>query len=70
MPDEEFLLRAVMPGEQVDAMMAARPSRAGYTPEAAPLLALLRKLAAQPRARDVVVERPGLRIALHAGASV
>jgi oxaloacetate decarboxylase alpha subunit len=70
MPDEEFLLRAVMPGEQVDAMMAARPSRAGYTPEAAPLLALLRKLAAQPRARDVVVERPGFRIALHAGASV
>lgn len=70
MPDEEFLLRAVMPPEQVDAMMAARPSRAGYTPEAAPLLALLRKLAAQPDARDLVVERPGFRIALHAGASI
>ena len=70
MPDEEFLLRAVMPGDQVDAMMAARPSRAGYTPEAAPLLALLRKLAAQPQAHDIVVERGGMRIALHAGASL
>jgi pyruvate/oxaloacetate carboxyltransferase len=30
--DEEFLLRAVMPPEQVDAMQAAGRSRAGYTP--------------------------------------
>lgn len=67
MPDEEFLLRAVMPPEQVDAMKAAGRSRATYTPEAAPLLALLRQLAARPQARDIVIERPGLRIALHAG---
>jgi oxaloacetate decarboxylase alpha subunit len=67
MPEEEFLLRAVMPAEQVDAMKAAGRSRSTYTPEAAPLLALLRKLAAAPQVRDIVVERPGLRIALHAG---
>jgi oxaloacetate decarboxylase alpha subunit len=70
MDDEEFLLRAVMPGDQVDAMLAAGRSRATYTPQAAPLLSLLRQLAARPTARDIVVERPGLRIALHAGASL
>ncbi|GAO56031.1 MULTISPECIES: biotin carboxyl carrier protein [unclassified Novosphingobium] len=67
--DEEFLLRAVMPPEQVDAMQAAGRSRPGYTPQAAPMLALLRKLAAQPQARDIVIERPGFRLALHAGAA-
>jgi oxaloacetate decarboxylase alpha subunit len=70
MPEEEFLLRAVMPGDQVDAMLAAGPSRARYTPEAAPLLSLLKQLAADPEARDVVVERPGFRLALHAGAAL
>ncbi len=70
MPDEEFLLRAVMPGDQVDAMLSAGRSRATYTPEAAPLLRLLRELAARPHARDIVIERPGLRLALHAGASL
>jgi oxaloacetate decarboxylase alpha subunit len=67
MGDEEFLLRAVMPADQVDAMLAAGPSRATYTPEVAPILKLLRELAARPAARDLVVERPGLRLALHAG---
>ena len=67
MDDEEFLLRAVMPADQVDAMLAAGPSRATYTPEVAPILKLLRELAARPAARDLVVERPGLRLALHAG---
>lgn len=70
LPEEEFLLRAVMPAEQVDAMKAKGRARATYSPEAAPLLALLRKLAAQPDARDLVIERPGLRIALHAGAGL
>lgn len=70
MNDEEFLLRAVMPGDQVDAMLSAGRSRATYSPEVAPMLALLKQLAAKPAARDIVVERPGLRIALHAGASL
>ncbi|MDB5663245.1 MAG: biotin carboxyl carrier protein [Sphingomonas bacterium] len=67
MADEEFLLRAVMPGDQVDAMMAAGPSPARYSPEASPMLRLLRELAARPTARDLVIERPGLRLALHGG---
>lgn len=70
MGDEEFLLRAVMPGDQVDAMLGAGRSRASYTPEAAPLLSLLKQLAARPAARDIVIERPGVRIALHAGAAL
>lgn len=68
LPDEEFLLRSVMPGEQVDAMRAAGRSRATYSPEAAPILSLLRQLAARPDARDIAIERPGFRLALHAGA--
>lgn len=70
MDDEEFLLRAVMPGEQVDAMMAAGRSRAIYTPEAAPVFSLLKQLAAKPDAPDISIERPGFRIALHRGASL
>jgi oxaloacetate decarboxylase alpha subunit len=68
--EEEFLLRAVMPAEQIDVMQAAGRSRATYTPDAAPLFSLLKQLAARPAARDIVVERPGLRIALHAGAGI
>lgn len=70
LPDEEFLLRAVMPGDQVDSMLGAGRSRATYTPEAAPIISLLRQLAARPDARDIVVERNGFRMALHAGASL
>jgi oxaloacetate decarboxylase (Na+ extruding) subunit alpha len=70
MPDEEFLLRAVMPGDQVDAMLSAGRSRATYTPEAAVMLKLLKELASRPAARDIVVERPRLRMALHSGASL
>jgi len=69
MDEEEFLLRAVMPGDQVDAMLGAGRARPTYTPEAAPILKLLRELAARPAARDLVVERPGFRLALHAGAA-
>jgi oxaloacetate decarboxylase alpha subunit len=68
MNDEEFLLRAVMPGGQVDAMLAAGAARATYTPEAAPLFTLLKALAARPAARDIVIDHGGMRIALHGGA--
>ncbi len=70
MDDEEFLFRAVMPQEQVDAMLAAGRSRASYTPEAAPVFKLLRELAARPDAPDIAVERPGFRMALYRGAGL
>ncbi|MEY4377489.1 MAG: hypothetical protein RJB26_2039, partial [Pseudomonadota bacterium] len=72
--EEEFLLRAVMPGDQVDAMLAAGPSRATYTPELAPVLKLLRQVvdgAGKPGGvRDLLVESGNFRLALHAGPSL
>ena len=68
--DEEFLLRAVMPGEQVDAMLAAGPAKARYSPESSQVLALLRKLVERPGAKDIRIERGELSLALHAGPSV
>ena len=63
-----------MPGDQVDAMLAAGPSRATYTPEIAPVLKLLRQVvdgAGKPGGvRDLVVERGDFRLALHAGPSL
>ena len=70
MDDEEFLFRAVMPPEQVDAMLATGRSRGSYTPEAAPILSLLKQLAARPDAPDIAVERRGFRLALHRGADL
>jgi len=42
LPDEELVLRAVMPGSQVDAMLAAGHARRDYDPTAQPILRLLR----------------------------
>lgn len=68
--EEEFLLQAVMPADQVDAMRANGRSRADHTPDAQPILSLLRQLAERSTPRRIMIERPGLRLALHAGPSV
>jgi oxaloacetate decarboxylase alpha subunit len=65
--DEEFLLRATMPAEQVDAMLAAGPAGTRYNPELEPVLALLRGLATRPRIAELVVDKPGLRMELRRG---
>jgi len=70
MPEEEFLLRAVMPGDQVDAMLSAGPGRTHYSPEMSPVLSLLKQLAARPAARELIVERPGFRLSLKSGAGI
>jgi oxaloacetate decarboxylase alpha subunit len=70
MPDEEFLLRAVMPGDQVDAMLSNTSHRTHYSPEISPVLALLKQLAERPAARELVVERPGFRLSLKSGAGI
>jgi oxaloacetate decarboxylase (Na+ extruding) subunit alpha len=62
--DEEFLLRATMPAEQVDAVKAAGPAPKTYNPDLAPLMHLLRHLAVR---RDIVrlsVEKSGFRLQL------
>lgn len=62
--DEEFLLRAVMPAGLVDAMIAAGPARRHYDPATAPVLDLIRRLAARSDLDYIAVEKPGLRLEL------
>lgn len=61
--DEEFLLRATMPADQVDAMLAAGPARRSYNPALRPTMELLRGLAQRRQLRNVVIERKGMRLA-------
>jgi oxaloacetate decarboxylase alpha subunit len=63
MSDEEFLLRVVMPADQVDAMLAAGPAPRRYSPDAPPILKLLRELTRRPAAH-VSIEKPGFRLIL------
>lgn len=46
--EEELLLRLTMPGEQVDAMVAARSARPPASSSGAPVVTLLRELAKRP----------------------
>lgn len=62
--DEEFLLRATMPAEQVDRMKAAGPAPTAYNPDIAPVLQLLRRLAARQDIASLSVEKPGFRLEL------
>lgn len=62
--DEEFLLRATMPQEEVNAMVAAGPARREYNPDTRPILKLLRGLQKHKGSVDIVVEKPGFRLEL------
>ena len=64
MSDEEFLLRAVMPAEQVDAMLAAGPSKRHYNPALRPVLKLLEGISRQAPARELSIEKEGFRLCL------
>lgn len=65
--DEEFLLRAVMPREQVDAMLAAGPADRSYDPYSRPHLELIGGLAKRKGYRQIAVETKGLRLKLERG---
>ncbi len=62
--DEEFLLRATMPAEQVDAMKAAGAAARTYNPDVAPVIQLLRRLAARRDVARLTVEKPGFKLEL------
>ena len=62
--DEEFLLRATMPAEQVDAMRAAGPAPQTYDPSRAPVMDLIRKLTKRRDIAHVCVEKSGFRLEL------
>jgi oxaloacetate decarboxylase alpha subunit len=63
--DDEFLLRAAMPAEEVDAMLASGPAKRHYNPDMQPILKLLRELQKRPAAADIVIEKPDFRLELH-----
>jgi oxaloacetate decarboxylase alpha subunit len=67
--DEEFLLRATMPANLVDAMQAAGPAPREYDPSLRPVMQLIRQLCARRDLDDVVVEKAGFRLALLRTAS-
>jgi oxaloacetate decarboxylase alpha subunit len=62
--DEELLLRAVMPGAEVDAMLAAGPARRSYNPDVAGVLGLLAELGSRPGLTHIAVSKPGFRLEL------
>lgn len=64
MEDDEFLLRAVMPAEQVDAMMAADRTIRPYNPDTRPLLELVRELVKRRPVSQLVIEKPDFRLEL------
>jgi len=69
MPDEELILRAVMPAEQVDAMLAAGPCRRSYNAELRPVLELLRELSKRPEVTHARLEKPGFKMELRASGT-
>jgi oxaloacetate decarboxylase alpha subunit len=62
--DEEFLLRATMPGGLVDAMQAAGPALRAYNPALRPVLRLLQGLCARQDLDEIIVNKAGFRLAL------
>jgi oxaloacetate decarboxylase alpha subunit len=62
--DEEFLLRAVMPAEQVDAMRSVGPSVRPYNPLVRKITKVLGELPSNGDAADVVIDKPGLKLKL------
>jgi len=65
--DEEFLLRAVMPADQVDAMKAVGPARRDYDSSKQPVMNLLAELAMRKDLASVKVSKPGFRLELNGG---
>ena len=63
--DEELLLRAHMPAEQVDAMVAAGPAPQHHNPTLTPVLNLLRELGERTTVHDLAISKPGLRLSVH-----
>jgi oxaloacetate decarboxylase alpha subunit len=64
--DEEFLLRAVMPANLVDAMQAAGPAERHYDPAKVPVMNLLREVLRRTDVDQVTVEKPGFRLEIAA----
>jgi len=62
--DEEFLLRATMPAEQVNAMKQAGPAAQTYDPDLAPVKKLVRELLSRRDIAYLSIEKPGFKLEL------
>lgn len=62
--DEEFILRATMPQEQVDAMLAAGPCQQRYNPLLSPVEKLVKELSSRPDVTHASIERTGFKLEL------
>ena len=62
--DEELLLRATMPGDQVDAMLATGPARRQYDPSIAGVRRLLSELRTRPPFTELTITTADLSLAL------
>ena len=67
--DEEFLLRATMPAEQVDAMVAAGSTLETYSAVASPVERLIAELSRRPDVTHARFERDGFLVDLRAHRS-
>lgn len=68
--DEEFLLRAVMPAEQIDAMIAAGPCRQSYDATVSPAEKLLEELSRRPDIAHARIEKDGFLMTLSSASPV
>jgi len=68
--DEDFLLRATMPGGLVDAMRSAPPAARHYDPATRPVMELLHRLLARRDLDAIELRKPGFRLALRRNAQV
>jgi oxaloacetate decarboxylase alpha subunit len=67
--DEEFLLRATMPEQQVDAMLASGSPARHYNPDLDPVMELLRELGSRPKVAQLLIEKDAFRLRVAQGAS-
>ncbi len=65
--DEEFLLRAVMPADQVDAMKAAGPAPRDYNPQTRVLKYLVHELTKRPKLSGIKITKPDFSLTLNGG---
>ena len=60
--DEEFLLRATMPANLIDAMQAAGPAPREYDPATVPVMNLVREVLARRDLTQLTVEKAGFKL--------
>lgn len=68
MSDEQFLLRAVMPADQVDAMNTRSPDQLYYNPSLSPVLKLLAEMKKRPAVSHFKVTKPDFSLELRSNS--